>query len=210
MTEKDRTGQDWTGKYNTWSLEIQPVDRFTWTVTSRGGRQGRTRQDRKMGWTGQDRTGQDRTGKWAGQHNTCSLEIQPVDRFTWTMASRCGRQDRTGQDWTGLENGLDNTIPEAWRSSQLRASHGPWFRRGKRQDRKDRTGLNRTGDGLDSTIPEAWRSSQLIASHGPWPGERTLSHIIRCSTMKKFRLLAANTHQVHSRTYKVLFYPWMD
>jgi hypothetical protein len=35
-------------------------------------------------------------------------------------------QDRTGQDRTGLEKGLDNTIPEAWRSSQLIASHGPW------------------------------------------------------------------------------------
>jgi hypothetical protein len=25
-----------------------------------------------------------------------------------------------------MEDGLDSTIPEAWRSSQLIASHGPW------------------------------------------------------------------------------------
>ncbi len=92
-TGKDRTGQDrtgkWAGHYNTCSLEIQPVDRFTWTMV----------QERQE--TRQDRAGIDRTGKWAGQYNTWSLEIQPVDRLTWTMASTGRRQDRTGQDRTG-------------------------------------------------------------------------------------------------------------
>jgi hypothetical protein len=39
--ETRQTGQDWTGlengldRYSTWSLEIQPVERFTWTMARR-------------------------------------------------------------------------------------------------------------------------------------------------------------------------------
>jgi hypothetical protein len=97
-----------------------------------------------LGWTGQDRT-----GKWDGQDK---------------------------KDW---RRGLDSTIPEAWRSSQLSTSHGPWpvgevDKAGKDRTGKwagqDKTGQDRTGleNRLDNTIPVAWRSSQLIASHGPW------------------------------------------
>ncbi len=62
---------------------------------------------------------------------------------------------RTGQDRTGLENGLDSTIPEAWRSSQLIASHGPCpvgavVRTGQNRTGQDRTGLDRTGKWLET------------------------------------------------------------
>jgi hypothetical protein len=39
-----------------------------------------------------------------------------------------------------MEDGLDSTIPEAWRSSQLIASHGPWP-----VGEVDKAGQDRTG-----------------------------------------------------------------
>ncbi len=57
------------------------------------------------------------------------------------------RKDRRGLYSTGHEVGMDNTIPGAWRSSQLRTSHGPWLVGAV--DKTDRTGLenwlDRTG-----------------------------------------------------------------
>jgi hypothetical protein len=46
----------------------------------------RFRTGRRQDRTGEDTTVQDMIG--AGYYYTWSLEIQPVDRFTWTMARR--------------------------------------------------------------------------------------------------------------------------
>jgi hypothetical protein len=61
---------------------MQPVDCFTWTLASRGGRQDRTGEDR----TGQDRTGPERTGQGRTGHDRTGQDRTELDRkMGWTI-----------------------------------------------------------------------------------------------------------------------------